>query len=281
MDHAEVLERIELAAAEPDGLARLVAGDTPASAAIAGHLAGCEACAAELSRTARVATLAREAIRELPEPNLRARTLAFVREVGVQRSSAAGPGGTDAQVDAGEDAPAAPTSELAGAINAHSRRRSMRRRTAWSVAVGVAAVIVAAVAGFAAGGVVHTGLPEGQAAAARTTLHIAEQPDAVIVALAPIGGGVATGAVMYSVASGELSMIVSGLDPAPSGASYACWVEQGGQRQRIGVLYLEGGEGSWAGMVSGLGSIGAGARFGVSLSPDGTPGGTPVLAGGR
>ena len=48
MDHADALERIELAAAEPDGLERLMAGDTPDGAAVAGHLAGCESCQAQL-----------------------------------------------------------------------------------------------------------------------------------------------------------------------------------------------------------------------------------------
>ena len=41
IDHAEVRERLELAAVEPGELDRLAAGDTVDSAAIAGHLAGC------------------------------------------------------------------------------------------------------------------------------------------------------------------------------------------------------------------------------------------------
>ena len=44
MEHAEALERIEIAAAEPEGLERLMAGDTPDAAAVAGHLAGCRSC---------------------------------------------------------------------------------------------------------------------------------------------------------------------------------------------------------------------------------------------
>ena len=53
MDHADALEQIELAAVEPDGLERLMAGDTPEAAAVAGHLAGCPDCAAELVRIRR------------------------------------------------------------------------------------------------------------------------------------------------------------------------------------------------------------------------------------
>ena len=48
MDHAEARELLEIAAIEPGGFARLVAGDTPEAAALAGHLAGCADCAAEL-----------------------------------------------------------------------------------------------------------------------------------------------------------------------------------------------------------------------------------------
>ena len=54
MDHAEVRERLELAAIEPGELDRLAAGDTPDAAAIAGHLAGCPACAEEAHRLARL-----------------------------------------------------------------------------------------------------------------------------------------------------------------------------------------------------------------------------------
>ena len=44
MDHDEVRELLEDAAVEPDGLERLMAGDTPTAALVAGHLAGCPDC---------------------------------------------------------------------------------------------------------------------------------------------------------------------------------------------------------------------------------------------
>ena len=59
MDHAETIELIELAAVEPDGLERLMAGDTPQSGAVAGHLAGCPACVTQLVRVRRTASIAR------------------------------------------------------------------------------------------------------------------------------------------------------------------------------------------------------------------------------
>src|SRR5512140_649993 len=88
MEHADALERIEIAAAEPQGLERLMAGDTPDAAAVAGHLAGCPACVEQLARIRRTADIAREVIRAQPDPALRERTLAFVRAVGRDRSGA-------------------------------------------------------------------------------------------------------------------------------------------------------------------------------------------------
>ena len=70
MEHADALERIEIAAAEPRGLERLMAGDTPEAAAVAGHLAGCPACVEELARIRRTADVARDVIRAQPDPAL-------------------------------------------------------------------------------------------------------------------------------------------------------------------------------------------------------------------
>src|SRR5512144_2953152 len=89
MDHAEAMERIEIAAAEPDGLERLMAGDTPDSAAVAGHLAGCPDCAAQVAPIRRTSMAVREVLSTMPDPALRDRTLAFVRAVGRDRGAAA------------------------------------------------------------------------------------------------------------------------------------------------------------------------------------------------
>ena len=308
MEHAEVLELIELAAVEQDGIERLAAGDTPEAAVVAGHLAGCEPCAAELARIARTSAVARDAIRELPDPALRACTLAFVREVGVDRSARAAtdvaasltamPAVERAEPAAAVDVPqpaaaiaehgvpvsastAAPEAAIAPAVVIPLRARS---RTPWWAAAGVAAVLVAGVAGFATGGALRPGgtgdEPAIAMAAAQTTMHIAEQPDAVHLALAPTGGDMAKGTVIYSPTTTELSMAVSGLAATPAGSEYACWVEQGGQRKRIGTLYVEGHNGTWAGIVEGLASLEPGSAFGVSLVAAGDSTGTPVLRGG-
>src|SRR6478752_6090955 len=85
MDHEGTREQLELAAIEPGGLERLMAGDTATAQAVAAHLAGCESCSEELIRLQRSTALIRSAVRELPPDDLRARTLAAVRAQGVPR----------------------------------------------------------------------------------------------------------------------------------------------------------------------------------------------------
>ena len=89
MEHAEARELLELAAVEPDGFDRLAAGDTPEASALAGHLAGCPECSAELERLRRASLLIRDAVRSAAPPELRERTLAFVAAVGRDRSAIA------------------------------------------------------------------------------------------------------------------------------------------------------------------------------------------------
>src|SRR4051794_13598871 len=96
MDHAEALELIESAAAEPKGLDRLMAGDTRDGAALAGHLAACDSCSAELVRVRHAAAIVRDLVRTQPEPALRERTLAFVRAVGRPRPLGAAAGASSA-----------------------------------------------------------------------------------------------------------------------------------------------------------------------------------------
>jgi hypothetical protein len=269
MDHAEALERIEVAAAEPGGLDRLAAGDTADASIVAGHIAGCASCADALIRTTRTAEVARAVIRDLPDPALRARTLALVREVGRDRSGIAA---------------ASSIADLAPVAAVASARGARVGRGRWLVPGLAAAVVIAAVVGFAAGGVARQPAPaSGDLAYAvsmmQATMRIAARPDAVSIALAPAAGGAAAGTVMYSPTSGELAMVVTGLAAAPDGWSYSCWIESGGTRRKIGVVYADHGSGAWAGPIPGLVGLAPGSTFGVSLvSANGQPG-TQVLAG--
>src|ERR1700693_5624708 len=90
MDHDAAREELELAALEPSGLDRLIAGDTAIAQAVAAHLAGCPSCTEELVRLQRSAPLIRSVVREMPPADLRARTLAAIRAEGVLRPLPAG-----------------------------------------------------------------------------------------------------------------------------------------------------------------------------------------------
>src|SRR5688572_17055201 len=139
MDHDEVLEQLELAAVEPDGLARLMAGDTAIAAAVAGHLAGCDACAGEFERLGRAAPLLRDVVRTTPSADLRERTLAFVREHGVARGAAAAPAVVPVAVS-GDALPAVPAAAATAAPGRATRLLPWVASIAAVIAVAVAAI---------------------------------------------------------------------------------------------------------------------------------------------
>jgi hypothetical protein len=285
MDHAEALERIEIAAAEPDGLERLMAGDTPDGAAVAGHLAGCPSCVSELARIKRTAEVAREVIRAEPDPALRDRTLAFVRAVGRDRSGAEAGAGAPAPV-----APAPvvlPTAVTVGEpIPIGGARRGSVNRLGW-LAAAAAVILVVGAAGFYAGGATTRG--DGTARestvallseTAATALRIGAQPDAQTVELtATAAYPDSTGSLAFSATTGELVAVAWDLAPEAPGEQYGCWVEVNGQRERLGRMYWAGDMWTWAGPVQGLGELPAGAVFGVSLIPAGGGPGEPALTG--
>lgn len=281
MDHADALGLIELAAAEPDGLERLMAGDTPESGALAGHLAGCPACATELVRIRRTATIAREVIASMPDPALRERTLEFVREVGRDRTA---PGSMTGARELSV-LPASPPPAAAPPVP--SVRQAATRRP-WAPIAGIAAALILAVGlGFAVATVrgPSDDLKAEVAVLQQTTeatLRLQAAPDTERVALAPtdVGAG-STGDVLFSRSSGELLVVASGLAPLEPRDEYLCWVEASGERRRMGEMYAGGDLQSWAGIVDGLADLPADAVFGVSLVPGGAESGTPVLTGSR
>ena len=123
MDHDEVREQLELAATEPAGIDRLMAGDTPLAAAIAAHLAGCSSCTDELDRLRRAAIIIGDAVRTTPPPELRERTLAFVREVGRIRDAT--PSAVPAPAAAGAAMPVAVSAATASRGSAAASRGSL------------------------------------------------------------------------------------------------------------------------------------------------------------
>lgn len=309
MEHANALERIEIAATEPDGLERLMAGDTPEAAEVAGHLAGCPACVDELTRIRRTTTIVRDVILAQPDPALRERTLAFVRAVGRDRSGAerAHAGATvaatrDPATDGAADAPAdrpqlTVVADPAGAARRDTGSPSLsspgvpmragrwRMPVPWAAGIA-AALIVAGALGFGAGAVLRSPASDDRRTevavlqgATTAAVRVAAQPDARHVELAPTSGGSATGSLVFSPSSGELVMIATNLAPEPAGQQYGCWVEQDGQRRRLGRMYWAGKLWAWAGPATGLASLPPGTVFGVSLGASGGGEGEPVLTG--
>ena len=276
MDHDEVREQLELAATEPAGIDRLMAGDTPLAAAIAAHLAGCSSCTDELDRLRRAAIIIGDAVRTTPPPELRERTLAFVRDVGRIREPAL------------ETAPAPVASVAAAmpvAVSAATAPSGFGRGLAWVGAIAAAVLIAVTATAFVLDRQSGDRLAVAQAESAglahvtAATLALAGEPDAEHVQLA--GTDDRWGRVVYSADKGELAVIANGLTEPAGDREYRCWVEIDGQRTPVGKMFFGGDLAFWAGPVETISDLPPGSTFGVSLvdtagSDVGEP---PVLTG--
>lgn len=257
MDHAEARDLIELAALEAGGLDRLMAGDTPESAALAGHLVQCEPCATELESMRRTAQALHMVAEETPSPELREQTLSYIAAVGRPRERS--------------------TARLA--VPAARRRFGL---------VALAAAAVFAV--FAAGAFVTADL-QGQADRARqesASLHqlygnveaLLERPTTRLVALRTVAGAT-EGALVVDAASNRIAVLTDSLPAPGAGMEYRCWVEVGGTRRPIGRMWFEGGLAYWTGTGESVASWPTGAGFGISLEPVGQPGSAPAVLYGE
>jgi hypothetical protein len=289
MDHAEARERLELAAVEPDGFDRLAAGDTADSAALAGHLAGCDECAAELERLRRASAVIRDAVRTSPPPDLRERTLAFVAAVGRDRSGAAvaavpvGAGAAPvAAVVTGAPAPAAPAPGPAEPVSIDDERRrrsgNLRRAAGWVTMIAAAVVLSLIATQLLIVGPRNQQIADQNedlaaiAKAAAWSLAIQGRPDAERVALtSPTGDTSVSGTLVYSPATDHLVVLAEGLQQPPAGVEYRCWVESGGVRKPVGQMFFAGDVAYWVGEVPDTASLPADAVFGVSPTPAGNP----------
>lgn len=302
MNHAEVRDRMELAALEPEGLDRLMAGDTPEAAGIAGHLAGCPACLDELGRLRRTATLVRLALESgaptpvheatdagraagrgsdepaLP-PELRERTLAFVRELGVRR-----PVVTLAEAAAMVgSAPATPSAPSAASPASSTRRTSGRflRPAAWAGSLAAAVVISVVATSLLLGGGHGNEDTTDLTKLAAWSIDVARAPDARQVSLQSPSGGATAGLLAFVPSNGELVVSAHDLGAAPAGKEYRCWMEIAGGRKVVGRMFFAGGIAYWVGPVRDLGAVASGTRFGISLVDAGASSvdGDPVLVG--
>lgn len=270
MDHDATREQLELAAVEPGGLDRLMAGDTPTAQAVAAHLAGCPSCADELARLERASRLIREVVRERPPADLRERTLAAVRAGGVQRNAAV--------------TGSSPSSIGGVSLGAGGRGRSA---LGWVAAIAAAVVVSVVATSVIVGGRVNERLAsqasriEVLERVTAATLQVTSAPDARRVALAGTDPELA-GDLIFSPSTSELVVVATGLTEPVAGQEYRCWVEQAGGRQRVGKMFFSDDLAYWIGPAPAVEGLVDGATFGVSLvDSNGTavdP--EPVLVGG-
>jgi hypothetical protein len=283
MDHDAVREQMELAAVEPDGLERLMAGDTPTAQAVAGHLAGCPACTEELGRLQRSAALVRETVRAMPPADLRSRALATIRSEGVLRplpGVAAGP----AVVPVPEPELDAPPTASPVPLDRGGRLVPV---LGWVAAVAAAVVLSVVATTFLIGSRVDSELAaqavtiEALQNITSATLTVTAQPDAERVALASPSDPDIYGGITYSPSTAELVVVASGLTEPPDGQEYRCWVEVDGTRQRVGKMFFNGDLAFWVGPAPAISGVPSGATFGVSLvdAAGSTVDADPVLLG--
>ncbi len=277
MEHEDVRAALEIAAVEPGGLDRVAAGETGDAAALAGHLAGCADCADEMARLRRADLLIRPAIAMRPPPELRARTLDYVRAVGRER-------GASGAAPSGPDTVRVPLVDTAGPDRDRTAATLQRgRRAAWPAAVAAALVI------GLGGGLLMAGrsapLNPGDAAVALTEVShesaaLLGAPDAARVTLWD-SAGAARGSILVAKSAGRMVAVAVDLPDPGAGREYRCWVEVGGVRTRLGTMWLTGSVAWWNGPAALPASLGPGARFGVSLVTVGSGGaGDPILTGG-
>jgi hypothetical protein len=289
MDHDEVLEQLELAAVEPDGLTRLMAGDTATAAAVAGHLAGCEPCAGEFQRLSRAAPLLRDVVRTTPPADLRERTLAFVREYGVPRGEAAVAAAAAAGAAATAPAGVPPASTIQPVPTPTTAARSRTARLLPWVASIAAAVALSVVATLF---IVDQQVSERLAAQDRAiagleavtaaTIAITAEPDVERVSLTSSDAAIDTaGSLLFSPGTTELVVVATGLERPPEGSEYRCWVELDGERQPVGRMFFADDLAFWVGDTPAISEAGPGTTFGVSLAELDSPAldAPPVISG--
>lgn len=259
MDHAEARELIDLAAAEPAGIDRLMAGDTGEASRLAGHLADCPACTEELVRMRRLAAVVREVVRDLPPADLKERTLARVAAVGRPRGPAAR-----------EDVLPIPIASPGPRRPPGGSLRTIASVAAVLIAVVGTGIVVSAqrdaeVASQAAAIARADQAVSALAKVSAWSMRVGAEEDAAHVSLAGAPGEGAYGTILFAPTSGDLVVVVSDLAEPPDGQEYRCWVEIGGERRPVGRMFFGGGLGYWVGPVQALSEVRPGSRFGISL----------------
>jgi hypothetical protein len=292
LDHADVLEALDLAAAESGGLTRLVAASGPGDSAVVAHLAVCDDCATELARLRRVDGLLRAGMGPGPTPELRERTLALIRGVGIERGASVGGAAAEAEGAAAMPmlvpAPGAADSGPAEPIRLDERRRRVPGVALWAASLAAAAVIAvggtALVVGSAAQRTIDAERAQNAAtvAVAQSALGLVVDPTAIRIPMAS-PSGTATGLVLIAPHDYRTAVVAAGLPEAPAGQEYACYVVIDGARVLVGRMTERGDVYAWTGTVGAFAGVAGSSigEYGVVLVPAGSESvdGTPVLSG--
>ena len=269
MEHERVIETMEFAALEAGGLDRLMAGDTATSQAVAAHVAGCASCGAELAMIERDARVIADVVATTPSADLRDRTLATVRERGVQRGA----------IEPAVDKAAPPPAPIVGP----GRRVTLGWVAAIAAAVVLSVGLTSAVMGDRAQdrSAAQSAAIDTLRSVAKATITVASRPDATSVDLVGTADPTQSGSLVFSPSSTEVVVVASGLTEPPVDQEYSCWVDAGSGRVRIGKMYFGGGYAYWVGESAALAGLDSPATFGVSLVDAGVPakGSEPVLIG--
>ena len=286
MDHDDALDALQLAATEPGGLERLMAGDTTHAAALVGHLAGCDACSTELERLRRAVPLLRDVVRTTPPTDLRERTLAFVRQEGIPRPVVSTTATSEpVAIPIAAAASVAPEAMTAAGVPAVGRPRPSM--LPWVASIAAAVVLSVVASTLIIGARVDQQLAAqdraiaGLEAVTTATLAISGDPTAQRVALASTDGSPTYGSLLFSPTTTELVVIADGLTEPPSGQEYRCWLLLEGTRQDVGRMFFADDLAFWVGDTPAVASIAEGTTFGVSLTEVGAPSldADPVIVG--
>jgi len=282
LDHADVLEALDLAAVEPGGLTRLVVSPGPVGSAVVAHLAACDDCATELARLRRVDGLLRAGMGPGPTLELRERTLELIRGVGIERGEAI------ERSEAAAGAVAAADAAAAVPIRLDERRRRGPGFTLWAASLAAAAVIAvggtALVVGSAAQRTIDAERAQNASAVAvaQSALGLVLDPTAIRIPMAS-PSGTATGLVLVAPTDFKTAVVAAGLPEAPVGKQYACYVVIDGARVLVGRMAERGDVYAWTGTVDAFAGVAGSSigEYGVVLVPAGSESvdGTPVLSG--
>ena len=267
MDHAEAHERLGDLALDPARLAVFDDDPAPDAANLRAHLATCEECRAELDglretdraiRDAFASTVdaAPPAILHVPL-NLRDRVLAAAR-----------------------DNPRSSAQSLVDAETAPVRAEQPRATRRWLSLALAAALVVAIGLGSALGQRIAE-LSDARDELAEMTKVVA-MLDRILAAEKHVAVALVTadgtpgGVIAWD--REEVVVMSTSLDRPPVGREYACWVEENGERWKVGSMHFSGSTAYWAGPLDEWNaSFDPGTRFGVSLSPEAGGDPLPVL----